>query len=212
MKDVAVGGRTVLLVSHNMSSILSLCSRCLLLSQGRVEMDDTAKACTQAYLQQRSKQGAFERLADPGSRARIASGEIVADDQDESQRMLLKLQIWSAAAQKTAVDLRLSEGAGNSVGFGSLGTLDARQMVDLQPGSNVLRISFSTAQLANGSYSISLDLNVPYQEYLDRAENCLSFDLERASEAGGNRVLLQNWGYGSLRIPLSSVPDESKTA
>src|SRR5579859_4598827 len=55
MRDVAVGGRTVLLVSHNMSSILSLCSRCLLLRQGSVEIDDTAKACAQAYLQQRSK-------------------------------------------------------------------------------------------------------------------------------------------------------------
>jgi lipopolysaccharide transport system ATP-binding protein len=37
MKDVASSGRTVLFVSHNMSAINSLCSRCLLLSDGRVE-------------------------------------------------------------------------------------------------------------------------------------------------------------------------------
>ncbi len=36
MKDVASGGRTVLLVSHNMASIAVLCSRCLHLASGSI--------------------------------------------------------------------------------------------------------------------------------------------------------------------------------
>jgi len=39
MNDVAKKGRTVLFVSHNMAAIVSLCSRCLLLSQGRMIED-----------------------------------------------------------------------------------------------------------------------------------------------------------------------------
>lgn len=37
MKDVASSGRTILFVSHNMSAINSLCGRCMLLNDGRVE-------------------------------------------------------------------------------------------------------------------------------------------------------------------------------
>jgi lipopolysaccharide transport system ATP-binding protein len=37
MKDVTSSGRTILFVSHNMSAINSLCSRCMLLNEGRVE-------------------------------------------------------------------------------------------------------------------------------------------------------------------------------
>lgn len=43
MKDVASSGRTILFVSHNMSAINSLCNRCMLLNEGRVEaVGDTA--------------------------------------------------------------------------------------------------------------------------------------------------------------------------
>ncbi len=50
MKDVTGNGRTVLFVSHNMSAINSLCSRCLLLDQGRVEMIGDTSEVTAQYL------------------------------------------------------------------------------------------------------------------------------------------------------------------
>ncbi|MGB3525235.1 MAG: polysaccharide ABC transporter ATP-binding protein [Flavobacteriales bacterium] len=50
MKDVATSGRTVLFVSHNMSAINSLCERCILLDQGRVEMEGFTSEVTQQYL------------------------------------------------------------------------------------------------------------------------------------------------------------------
>ena len=37
MRDVSVGGRTVLFVSHNMAAIESLCNRCLYISEGRTQ-------------------------------------------------------------------------------------------------------------------------------------------------------------------------------
>lgn len=44
MKDVTSSGRTILFVSHNMSAINSLCRRCILLDNGKVEADgDTAE-------------------------------------------------------------------------------------------------------------------------------------------------------------------------
>lgn len=50
MKDVAGSGRTILFVSHNMSAINSLCKRCLLLDQGRIEAMGAPGAITTLYL------------------------------------------------------------------------------------------------------------------------------------------------------------------
>ncbi len=42
-------GRTVMLVSHNLTSVSQLCTRCLWLEQGRVKMDDSTSVVVSAY-------------------------------------------------------------------------------------------------------------------------------------------------------------------
>jgi lipopolysaccharide transport system ATP-binding protein len=49
MGDVARQGRTVLFVSHNMQAIETLCSRCLLLSKGRIDADGGARDVVAQY-------------------------------------------------------------------------------------------------------------------------------------------------------------------
>ena len=51
MQDVASVGRTVLFVSHNMVAVQSLCSRGLLLDQGRIVKDAPAAEVISSYLQ-----------------------------------------------------------------------------------------------------------------------------------------------------------------
>src|SRR5688500_8948494 len=50
MSDVASHGRTVLFVSHNMPAVRSLCSRAIVLEEGRVAMQGTAGDCVAFYL------------------------------------------------------------------------------------------------------------------------------------------------------------------
>ena len=50
MKDVANSGRTILFVSHNMTSVRSLCNRVIWLQEGRVTMDGPAEDVVNAYL------------------------------------------------------------------------------------------------------------------------------------------------------------------
>lgn len=49
MNDVARAGRTVLFVSHNMGTILQLCTRGLLLEGGRVRFDGSVSAAVELY-------------------------------------------------------------------------------------------------------------------------------------------------------------------
>jgi lipopolysaccharide transport system ATP-binding protein len=51
MHDVASCGRTVLFVSHNMSSLQQLCQRGIVLQGGRIVIDDEINGAVQGYLQ-----------------------------------------------------------------------------------------------------------------------------------------------------------------
>ena len=50
MSDVAHEGRTVLFVSHNMTAILALCERAILLGDGRVRLDASSEFAIPEYL------------------------------------------------------------------------------------------------------------------------------------------------------------------
>jgi lipopolysaccharide transport system ATP-binding protein len=49
MKDVATGGRTVLLVSHNMASVTNLCNHTLVLARGKLLFDGPTDAAIDFY-------------------------------------------------------------------------------------------------------------------------------------------------------------------
>ena len=50
MKDVGQQGRTVLFVSHNMTTVARLCQRTILLNAGRLQIDDSSERVVRAYL------------------------------------------------------------------------------------------------------------------------------------------------------------------
>ncbi len=54
MNEVAKAGRTILFVSHNLSAIRSLCSRCILLVDGKIEYDGDVVEAIDRYLTQES--------------------------------------------------------------------------------------------------------------------------------------------------------------
>ena len=51
MGDVADEGRTILFVSHNMQAIRQLCNRAILISSGKIVMDDESSKAIEHYLQ-----------------------------------------------------------------------------------------------------------------------------------------------------------------
>ena len=56
MRDVAGSGRTVLFVSHNLGAVQSLCSRAVLLQQGRLVADGDPESVIHQYLQAGAEQ------------------------------------------------------------------------------------------------------------------------------------------------------------
>ncbi len=64
MQDVAGEGRTVLFISHNMPTVVRLCSRALLLEEGRLILDATPQEVVDRYAQSGAETLALRRWDD----------------------------------------------------------------------------------------------------------------------------------------------------
>jgi len=210
MQDVAKGGRTVLFVSHQMSAIQNLCSRAIHFRAGEVVHDGDVHSAMRTYLQESVATNRFVRDSKKPHQGPIIAGAALYPKVKEESNLpddthCLQVSIDSPRARRVALEIRWHDALGGSLGFGALGTLDESQMLDLHAGLNELTIAFSTESFANGSYGLSLALTIPFVEFLDRVENCLTFDLERGASGPGTRVTEQKWGYGSLQIAVNLI-------
>lgn len=80
MSDVAEQGRTIIFVSHNMTALLNLCKRSILLERGRIQCVDSTDRVINAYLSDKGKVdvGGWEKnpRRDGAGRIRFKSVEI----------------------------------------------------------------------------------------------------------------------------------------
>jgi lipopolysaccharide transport system ATP-binding protein len=208
MSEVAQCGRTIIFVSHNMTAIQSLCSRALLFSHGRIAVDQSASIAVREYLSQHACTTAFDRPMVESAHLSIVQARLLSHGCDDANNIRLQLCICSRQDRQISLDIRLCDALGNPVGFGSLGTFAPDQLISVNEGLNELILAIPSTHLANGSYLISFDVTIPFQEYLDRVEHCLRFDLDRPPMGSRIHMPLQKWGYGSYEIPITL---ESKT-
>ena len=202
MENVArAKGRTVLFVSHNMSAILALCPRCLLLRGGSLCSDQSSQRAVQDYLAADGAPSEFNVSPKYGETPSMVAGRL-SFSHPSNGHIVLSVDVQSSAARRAGIEVRLTDFMGAPVAFGSVGALDHGKRFTVPAGSSRLRMSIPTANLAAGRYSLSLDLTDPGIEYYHRLDRCLSFEIGVKNPALGCKQLSQEWGYGSVELPL----------
>ncbi len=79
MGDVAKSGRTILFVSHNMSAINQLCSRCMLLDRGRQVTNGDTETTIEVYLSHTSKSSEINFPIDKSVPAQIVKASVLVE-------------------------------------------------------------------------------------------------------------------------------------
>jgi lipopolysaccharide transport system ATP-binding protein len=212
MGEVSGAGRTVLLVSHNMSAITSLADRCLWLDQGRVrELGDPPQIVAD-YLSGDavSAQPGFADLSDPRLRDGVpkkTSKEVLfdwvrlVDDEGkpsdvffEGDSLTIELGLASAIDSRRLEALCFVRSLEGVLVFTlTSGLLD----VDLQPGPAELAVTIPKNQLRSGRYTLDLYvLTAQPQDYLQGAK---SFEVVVSREPDGDpRRVRDNLGLVSV--------------
>jgi ABC-type polysaccharide/polyol phosphate transport system ATPase subunit len=194
MGEVASGGRTVLFVSHNVGAVTHLCTSSAYLKDGRLlywgdVLSGVRQYSSQANLQSSCKLRVYSDA--------IVEGRVYIE---VSEAICFHIEIVTSCASRLAVEAKIKDTLGQHVVYAEVGVSDARDQARCGPGKNALELRVPAHYLANGRYTATIDLTIPFVTYLARAEDGLVFDLNDTSP-GTSRTFAQNWGVGSIRLP-----------
>jgi lipopolysaccharide transport system ATP-binding protein len=193
MGEVAQGGRTVLFVSHNLPAVSALCSRVLLLAEGRVQSDGPADTVIAQYLaatKPEVQEGFRPRERAGNGRARITDLRVGSATGEPHPACGSGLQICvSYAAEEEKLPLQFLVGIYDASGQRTL-FLDSRVDPDLPeifPREGVLKLSFGREfSLLPGRYSVNAALRL-HGELADHVPDALAFEMEDGDFFGTGR-------------------------
>jgi len=166
MNEVARSGRTVVFVSHNLSSIESLCPQSVLMSRGRVEKHGPTREVLARYLSKRGASAVMDLRAfadrDGAGRARITGVEILDGRGSEPLdaigfRQTFRVRLYFHANERVP---------GCSFGFGLLSNSGERIFIteswesgktfDLEPGDGSIDCLVHAPNVVPGTYRFEL--------------------------------------------------------
>jgi homopolymeric O-antigen transport system ATP-binding protein len=173
MGEVSGEGRTVLLVSHNMSAISSLARRCIWLDRGQIRQVGQPSDVVAAYLSEGhvALEPGFADLSDPALRhgvpkqierdilfktVRLLDGsEQTTGVFFEKEPMRVELDLWSnISARRLEVLCKVTSLEGMLVFTLTSGVLEE----PIEPGELRLSVEIPSLPLRRGNYSIDLYL------------------------------------------------------
>jgi lipopolysaccharide transport system ATP-binding protein len=207
MQDLRGGGRTVLFVSHNMTAVENLCSRCIWIANGRIDLDGPTHEVVEKYMASFASAGsASSELAAVDGRG--GSGEIrytrvefrSVDGTLQTVTRCgksLVLRLCYHARQpvdKPAFTLRIQTDLGTLVT--ATGTWHhGLDIPSLPAGDGYIELEIAELNLMPGRYYLSLSVdNWGTHHFYDILENAVYLDVEEASIYGSGRRLDSRFG------------------
>ncbi len=214
MQEIRDDGRTVLFVSHDLTSVRQLCTRALMLNGGRVVDEGTPADITRRY--ERMYQEGGENMSGVADRnhpprdyhlrrvelrnaAGAATGHFEAGD-------MMDIHLWSsgrAPENSYTAEFRLRNDDGRVVSFGSANPVRDRYYLAEQQHF-VCRLG--PLPLTEGAYVFTFAVRVWNKEHWDIWERAVGFQITSSdlfktgysikSEHGGDLVINQEWLVG----------------
>ena len=162
MRDIAnFGGRTILYVSHNMSTINQLCDRCLVLKSGRLLFDGNTARSIELYSEVREtlddklvySTGALTRIPGCVLKSRITEVKIQQKIINNGENLSFTLKIDSTHSDKKhIIRAILYKQDGSPLGIAYSFPFFLNQ------GENIVELKFYAGLLSAGKYALDLIL------------------------------------------------------
>jgi lipopolysaccharide transport system ATP-binding protein len=187
MRDMRDEGRTVLFVSHDLTSVRQLCNRAVLLVGGRVDADGDPDTITRRYEQMNrdpssENSGAADRIHPP-PHFHLRRVELRTQTGAVSRHFdagdVMDIHLWSsdrAPADSYTVEFKLLNGADETVSFGSANPVRSTYYTAAQ---NHYVCRLGPLPLTEGSYSLSFTVRVWNEDRWDFWEKAIGFDIDR---------------------------------
>jgi len=168
MGEVASEGRTVLFVSHNMAAINQLCSRCILIHNGRIITDGDVSGCIDEYLRDAVKRTGNIISHGQKKTNHISITELKINNTEQDKITLkpkaeyLEIEITGQVLQPVNVNIeaRLISPPDTVVGIFSPGYLHGGTRL-LNPGPMRIKGIIELPMIIKGTYYLSITIYDP---------------------------------------------------
>lgn len=209
IKDVSEGeGRTVLFVSHNMTSINNICNRGLVLEKGRIDYDGTARDAVRYY----RNENKYEQVATIKEGIKWIAPFMTIDRIElngtsetksivESNQETLDLLITgNTRLPLPAIDVRLEFRNLDGVIFASLAEGHYRHNTySFQPGPFRIHKRITLPKyLSQGDYLMDIVLHQPNECLYMQAFSCALLFVEGGRESQGDCLIADRDGFMGL--------------
>lgn len=166
MDSIAKEGRTVLFVSHNLAAIQTLCSRAILLQDGRVSKSGSVDACISAYLQEGERAGAQKLSLENVRRINCTQevikeiwfekneGQFISELPADSEFSICIRYAFQRTISNPVFEIRFSSVDGRNVA--TFNNYFSGEVLDSPKAEGVVQIRFDSLPLISGDYHLSL--------------------------------------------------------
>ena len=182
MQDVAGHGRTVLFVSHNMAAVRQLCQHGIYLVAGQCRYVGSINDAIVQYLN--AGEGVTAHYIRGGdikeTKPQLVEASVLGVDwnaQIERLELTVSLTVQSPVEKRVCLDLRLKDHTGSPAAFSTSGALDSTESIPIGAGRTTVTATLDITPLAVGSYTVGVDINVPWLGFDDRIEDALRFEI-----------------------------------
>jgi lipopolysaccharide transport system ATP-binding protein len=187
MSEVSKDGRTVIFVSHNMSTIVRICSRCILINAGQIEADGPVDSVIRRYLETSAQQnGSCSFPIEPAKAAQFTKLGLLANEGEASASFDYRFDITVSAEYvvrqplpQGLLGIRVSTADGLPI-FTShhVDKLEpAAAAAALVPGTFRTQITIPSNFLLPGSYILTVAIVDKNLRLIDMQEDAISFDV-----------------------------------
>ncbi len=191
MKEVSgKGGRTVLFVSHNMTSINSLCTRCILLEDGQLTMDGETSEVVNRYL---ARGKTLEHLYEFGEEGVVEDGALVLKSigvkpkdgdfdsvltMEDPLEVLISFEKKEMGTDRIDMTLQFMNNKGDVIfPTGSGLVFDDQAYKNLLPGTHLFSCEIPAPFFNEGDFGINLLLVKNRRKVLRKWDTVLSFQI-----------------------------------
>lgn len=198
IRSISESGRTVLIVSHSLSSVRTLCHTAALLEKGRLLLKDDPGPVIGTYLAaHQTGSGLWTRSSPVPDASGVffekisispPGGEPTADFNSDQDIMINIGTIATKLVSNVQLGIRVTNQEGIAV-FTTCNTDEARQFIPLPEGRQAFNVTIPAVLLPQGRYTLEIVSHVPHDRQYDFLDSELSFFVH---DVGSHATILKD--------------------
>ena len=203
MGDVAQQGKTVLFVSHNMSSVRKLCTQGIVLDSGHIKLVSTVNEAIQAYTSDYEKveENSLNLIAST-QKPQFKSIKLLRPKCNYGDILKIEVELVSPFTVKAAIEIEIHDERGMPIIYTSTEPMAGQLLLIESDTVNHLTLNLGSLNLAQGDYYIYFWLIKPWAENYHIVKQPLKFSIELSDPCESGFEFRQSYARGSTTVPI----------